>query len=173
MEPLQVALRGLFAYVFLLAVTRLSGKRTISQATVFQFVVALVVGDLVDDLLWAEVAAAEFSVAAGTIAALGVLNGEACRRWPRVARVLGDAPVLLVRNGRLVHPGARRERLREEKVAMLMRQAGVPRERWKDVAEGWIDGGGKPAAVLRRDAQEADYATLRELRRPIRTRTRS
>jgi len=45
----------LFAYVFLLAILRASGKRTIAQGTTLDFVVALVLGDLIDDALWAEV----------------------------------------------------------------------------------------------------------------------
>jgi uncharacterized membrane protein YcaP (DUF421 family) len=66
-DPLHVAVRAAFAYLFLLAGTRLSGKRTVAQATPAEFVLVLMIGDLVDDLLWADVSAARFATAAGTL----------------------------------------------------------------------------------------------------------
>ena len=66
-DPLRVALRAVLAYVFLLALLRVSGKRTVHESTPFDFVLALVLGDLVDDALWAEVPFAQFVVAASSI----------------------------------------------------------------------------------------------------------
>jgi uncharacterized membrane protein YcaP (DUF421 family) len=67
MDPFRIVLRTVFAYVFLLAMVRLSGKRTVGYGTAIDFVLALVFGDMVDDLLWAEVTAAEFVAGAGTL----------------------------------------------------------------------------------------------------------
>lgn len=67
MDPLRIAVRTILAYAFLLVMVRLSGKRTVGHGTTVDFVLALVFGDLVDDLVWAEVAAAQFVVAAGTL----------------------------------------------------------------------------------------------------------
>lgn len=67
MDPLRIAVRAVFAYVFLLVMVRLSGKQTIAYGATSDFVLALVFGDLVDDLVWAEVAASQFVVAAGTL----------------------------------------------------------------------------------------------------------
>lgn len=46
---------------------RLSGKRAVKQASVFDFTMALALGDLIDDVLWAEVAAAQFVTAAAVL----------------------------------------------------------------------------------------------------------
>jgi uncharacterized membrane protein YcaP (DUF421 family) len=67
MDPLRIAIRAVFAFVTLLVLIRLSGKRGVKQANVFDFTVAILLGDLVDDLLWAEVAASQFVVAAGVL----------------------------------------------------------------------------------------------------------
>lgn len=67
MDPLRIVIRVVFAYVVLLTLIRLSGKRTVKQATPFDFTVALILGDLIDDLLWAEVGASVFVIAAGTL----------------------------------------------------------------------------------------------------------
>jgi uncharacterized membrane protein YcaP (DUF421 family) len=67
MDPLRIAVRAVFAYAFLLVMVRLSGKQAVTHGTTVDFVLALVFGDLVDDLVWAEVAATQFVAAAGTL----------------------------------------------------------------------------------------------------------
>ena len=63
----QTVLRVAFAYAFLLVILRVSGKRCVSHGSLFDFVLALVLGDLVDDLVWAEVGIAQFVVATSTL----------------------------------------------------------------------------------------------------------
>jgi uncharacterized membrane protein YcaP (DUF421 family) len=70
MDPLRIAVRCVLAYVFLLVVLRLAGKQTVRHATTFDFVLALVLGDLIDDALWAEVPVAQFVVATTTLVLL-------------------------------------------------------------------------------------------------------
>jgi uncharacterized membrane protein YcaP (DUF421 family) len=70
MDPLRIAVRVLFAYVVLLVLVRQSGKRAVKHGSPFDFAVSLVLGDMVDDVLWAEVAASEFVVAAGALFAI-------------------------------------------------------------------------------------------------------
>jgi uncharacterized membrane protein YcaP (DUF421 family) len=67
MDPLRLAVRTVLVYLFLLALLRLSGTRSVRQVTPFDFVLVLILGDLVDDALWAEVPLAQFVVAAGTL----------------------------------------------------------------------------------------------------------
>jgi uncharacterized membrane protein YcaP (DUF421 family) len=68
MELWRIVVRALFAYVFALAIMRIAGKRTVCHADVSSFVVVIVIGDMFDDLLWAEVAAAQFVVGVGALA---------------------------------------------------------------------------------------------------------
>ena len=67
MDPLRIAARAVFAYVILLVLMRLSGKRTIKHGSTCDFTIALMVGDLVDDMIWAEVAVGQFVVAASVL----------------------------------------------------------------------------------------------------------
>lgn len=67
MDPLRIAVRAAFAYVILAAFVRLSGKRTVKHASPFDFTVALIIGDMVDDVLWAEVNASSFVVATAVL----------------------------------------------------------------------------------------------------------
>ena len=67
MDPLSIAIRALATFGFLLILVRLSGKRTVREGTSFDFVLALVLGDLVDDAVWSEVPMAQFVAAAGAL----------------------------------------------------------------------------------------------------------
>jgi uncharacterized membrane protein YcaP (DUF421 family) len=67
MDPLRIIVRCLVAYLFLLFMLRIAGKRTLHEGTAFEFVLALVVGDLVDDVIWSEVPVAQFAVATATL----------------------------------------------------------------------------------------------------------
>jgi uncharacterized membrane protein YcaP (DUF421 family) len=67
MDLLRIAVRCLITYIFLLVVMRLAGKRVVRHAESFDFVLALILGDLVDDALWSEVPVAQFVIATATL----------------------------------------------------------------------------------------------------------
>lgn len=67
MDPLRLIVRIAFAYIVLLVFMRLGGKRLVTQASPFDFTLALIVGDLIDDLIWAEVNASAFVIASGVL----------------------------------------------------------------------------------------------------------
>ena len=69
MDLTAIATRAIVAYVVLLVLVRINGKRSIRHGTTFQFVVALVIGDMVDNAIWAEVSQLQFLVAVGTLSA--------------------------------------------------------------------------------------------------------
>ena len=73
MDPLRIAVRAVFAFLVLLVLVRLSGKRTAMQASPFDFTVSIVLGDIFDDAVWAEVAMSQFVVAAGMLLSAHVL----------------------------------------------------------------------------------------------------
>jgi uncharacterized membrane protein YcaP (DUF421 family) len=75
MDPLRLVLRAAFVYFYLLILVRLSGKRTVSQGTTVEFVLALVFADLVDDAVWAEVPLPQFVVASATLFGMRFLLG--------------------------------------------------------------------------------------------------
>jgi uncharacterized membrane protein YcaP (DUF421 family) len=74
-DPVRILVRAVFAYVLLLVLVRLSGKRSVKHGSLFDFTVALILGDLVDDLLWAEITAATFIVATGVLTTVHMAAG--------------------------------------------------------------------------------------------------
>jgi uncharacterized membrane protein YcaP (DUF421 family) len=73
MDPLRIAVRAAFAFLVLLLLVRVSGKRTVKQGSPFDFTVALILGDMFDDAVWAEVAMSQFVVACGVLVSVHVL----------------------------------------------------------------------------------------------------
>ena len=67
MDPLRILVRVLFSYVLLLILVRAGGKRLVRHASPLDFALSVIMGDLVDDLLWAEVDASVFVVSVGVL----------------------------------------------------------------------------------------------------------
>ena len=126
----RILVRAVFAYVFVHILLRLSGKRAVSQSTPFDFVLALIIGDLFDDLFWAEVPASQFVVATGTLVLLEVAVSVGNHLSPAFGRLVDGGHSPFLRDGALVRRGMRRERLGEKAVEGLLRRgAGLERER--------------------------------------------
>jgi uncharacterized membrane protein YcaP (DUF421 family) len=165
MEIGKILVRVVFTYVVMLILLRLSGKRVISESTSFDFVLAIIIGDLFDDLFWAEVPASQFLVAAGTLMLLELsvtLGAYANRRF---ARLVNFSPEEVVRDGEPVRRGLRRERLNERDVkAMLRQQAGLERERWDEVALAIVEPGGELAVKRHEWARETQKKDVERLK---------
>jgi len=148
MSALGIALRAVVAYLFLLALLRVSGKRLLSEATGIQFVLAIMIGDLVDDAMLATVPFAQLIVAAGTlailhlgIAILGMLN---LRAWKFIE---GEPPVVL-QNGIPRRDVMRGQRMNRKEVASLLRLAGISAARWAEIKRARIEEEGILAVVF-------------------------
>lgn len=90
MDPLRIVVRVVLAYVLVIVFTRISGNRTVRQSDVPSFVIALVIGDLFDDVFWSEVPVSQFAVAVATLFLLhlrvtGQIFHSGHRNWGRIA----------------------------------------------------------------------------------------
>jgi uncharacterized membrane protein YcaP (DUF421 family) len=160
-----VAVRALTGYLFLLVLLRATGKRSISQSSPFDFVMALILGDLIDDCLWAEAGFAQFAVAAGTLVVVQTAVATAQARSRALhAWITGEPPVVL-RDGRPVRDALRRARVREDELAAHLRLHGVERERWDDLRLARLEAGGVVSIEKTGPAREVERHDLAERRR--------
>lgn len=164
MDLFRIAIRALFAFVVLHALLRASGKRTLAQGTAFDFVLALVLGDMVDDLLWAEVPAARFTVAVGTLALAHVLVSAAALRSEAVLRWINGEPVRLLERGEPRPAALRAERVNTKELAELLRLHGLTRERWPEVEIGRLEPSGHLSLTRPRWARPASKEDRPSLR---------
>lgn len=72
MELMRIALKAAFTFLVLHVLVRASGKRTVRSGGPFDFVLSLVIGDLVDNVIWSEVPPAQFVAAVLSLVALHV-----------------------------------------------------------------------------------------------------
>ncbi len=161
MEPGAILARVVFGYGFLLVLTRVAGKRSVRQVTPVDLAAALILGDLVDDLLWAEVPAAQFVVAAGAVTFLGVLVTALSRVSPRFRAAINGSPSVLVRDGALEAGSLAAARMPAPDVMALLREQRVTDLR--EVRSGTLETSGQLGLSRRpwaREAQRADAAAV-------------
>jgi uncharacterized membrane protein YcaP (DUF421 family) len=155
MSVLQIAIRAVVTYVFLLALLRISGKRVIAEATGMQFVLAILIGDLTDDAMLGAAPFAQFVVAAGVLvlAQMGVALGATYNL--RVWRLVEGEPPLVIANGVPRRPAMRKERLNPKELASLLRLRGISAARWAEIKRARVEQGGMLGIVPHEWAQPA------------------
>lgn len=153
MSLLAIVLRVLFGYVVLLTLTRLSGKRTLRQTTPLDLTASVIASDLIDDLLWGEVPAAQFVVAIGTLVTLAVAVSAGSARHRLVERCVLGAPVEVIRSGEILARGCARERLSRSELMMMLREQNIDDVR--EVERAALETDGRLGICRREWAQEA------------------
>jgi uncharacterized membrane protein YcaP (DUF421 family) len=123
-DLLGVALRISVMYVFALALLRLSGKRTIDHLSPMDFVVTMAIGDMFDDVIWAEVPLAHGLVGfTAFVLCHFLVNLGAWASQPFHRLVSGQARCLL-QAGQLDRQALAAERMHPESFAQELRQLG-------------------------------------------------
>jgi uncharacterized membrane protein YcaP (DUF421 family) len=117
---------GALAYAALVAILRLSGKRTLSKLNAFDLVVTVALGSTLATILLAEdVALVEGVVALALLVGLQFAITWSSVRWPVVGRLVKAEPALLAYRGRLLPDTLRRERVTNDEVRAAVRAEGV------------------------------------------------
>ena len=107
---MESVLRAAAVYVFVLVVFRVSGKRSMSQITTFDFILLLIIGEATQQaLLGNDFSIANASVTIATLMTLELGFSKAEGRWPSFGRVVGSLPVILVEDGKLIESAAKQE----------------------------------------------------------------
>ena len=157
-----VALRASIMYVYALALLRLTGKRSIGHLSAPDAVVAFIVGDMFDDIFWAEVALAKGIVGLSSVVLLHMLVAYGEYRSRALEHVADGQPVRVALNGRLVGRGLRQERMRPEGLQSLLHMQRI--ERLDEVAEAYVEPSGKLGVLRREERRPADRRDLPALR---------
>jgi uncharacterized membrane protein YcaP (DUF421 family) len=107
-----IVIRAAVIFVFLWIVLRALGKRELSQLTAFDFVVLVVMGDLIQQGVTLEdMSLTGAMLAMTTMVLLTAALAVIAVRWPRAGEVLEGVPVVVVQRGVVVPEALRNERL--------------------------------------------------------------
>ncbi|MEJ5946065.1 YetF domain-containing protein [Pseudokineococcus basanitobsidens] len=124
-DLVRVALVGTAAYAALVAVLRLSGKRTLAKLNAFDLVVTVALGStLATILLSADVAWTEGVLALVLLVALQLVVAQATTRVPALRRLVTAAPTLLLHEGRVLEDVLRRQRVSTDELRQAVRASG-------------------------------------------------
>lgn len=120
---MDAVLRAVAIWFVLMLLFRVTGKRTLSQATTFDFVLLLIVGEATQQALLGE----DFSItmSAIVIATLFAVDRVADflgYKFPKLDRVMESVPVILVDDGKLLHDRMKRAHVGEEEILQSARE---------------------------------------------------
>ena len=123
---MDIVIRATAMFWGLYLVVRLLGKRELAQLTPFELVVLVVLGDLIQQ----GVTHNDFSLSGATMAVVTFAFWASILAWvtflsPRAEALLDGQPQVIVRDGELIHPNLRRNRLTISEVESEMRLAGI------------------------------------------------
>jgi uncharacterized membrane protein YcaP (DUF421 family) len=136
----MTAARGVLVYVLMLVVIRILGKRTVGNFTAFDLLVALMLGEVVDEIIYGDV-----TIAQGVVAILVVAAAKYVTAWLTywkhgLNKLLEGTPTEVVKNGELVREGMRKEMINEQEVMASLRLQGVSDMREVKLALMEVDG---------------------------------
>lgn len=121
----MTAARGVLVYIVMLIVIRVLGKRTIGNFTAFDLLVALMLGEVVDEIIYGDVSIAQGLTAIGVIALCKYATAWLASWNHSLNRILEGTPTEVVRHGDLVREGLRAAMMNELEVLAALRLNGV------------------------------------------------
>jgi uncharacterized membrane protein YcaP (DUF421 family) len=114
---MDLAIRSVVLYVFVIVLTRVVGRRELSSLQPFDLILLIVLGDSIQQgLTQDDYSVVGALIVVGTIATLQVLTSYASFRLPVLRPVLDGGPIVIVEDGKPIQKNLRRERLTIEDV---------------------------------------------------------
>ncbi len=120
---MDVVVRAVVVYLFLVFILGVAGKRTLHDVTTFDIVLLLVISEATQQALLGE----DFSVTAAvlviaTLVALEVIMSFAGNRWRIVDHVLDSRPEVIVEEGQVLKDRLKRHRMEEADILEAARE---------------------------------------------------
>jgi uncharacterized membrane protein YcaP (DUF421 family) len=168
-ELLLTAARAFAVYVLMLVVIRALGKRTVGNFSAFDLLVALMLGEVVDEIIYGDVRFLQGTVAIVAISAVAYADSWLVFSSRRMEKLIEGQPTVVVRDGEFDHRGMRAERMNVSDVLGHLRAQGIQDMREVHLAVVEHDGS---VSVLKQSwaepAQRADVLKDEERQRALR-----
>jgi uncharacterized membrane protein YcaP (DUF421 family) len=124
---MDIALRAIALYVFVVFVMRMIGRRELSTLTPFDLVLLIVLGDAIQQgLTQDDYSVTGAVIAVSTLAVMQLITSYVSFRVRPLRRVLKGEPIVLIEDGKLLSQNLRRERMTADDVAEQMRTQQIP-----------------------------------------------
>jgi uncharacterized membrane protein YcaP (DUF421 family) len=131
---MDIVIRASIAFLFILLLTRIVGRRELGSLEPFDLILLVVLGDLIQQgVTQSDYSLTGAMLVGGTFAALTVAVSYLGFRVRPLRRVLEGEPIVLVENGKPLEQNLHRERLTLEELAAearLQQIAAIDDIRW-------------------------------------------
>jgi len=159
-ELLFTAARAIAVYVLMLVVVRALGKRTVGNFAAFDLLVALMLGEVVDEIIYGDV-----SFMQGTVAIVVIAGAQASNAWLTwwdhgLDRIFEGTPTMVIREGTLQEDGMLAERMNRKDVIAHLRGQGI--RDLREVAVAFVEDDGTISVLKRPWAEPATKADVDE-----------
>jgi uncharacterized membrane protein YcaP (DUF421 family) len=165
-ELLFTALRASFVYFFLLLVVRVLGKREVGNTSAFDLIVALILGEVVDEIIYGDVTILQGVIAIVVVAIWHLVNSWASFQSEIIDKITGAPPTVMVKNGQIQRKNLAKERLNEEELFSELRLMGV--EDIKEVKQATLEPNGRISVIQEewaKPVQRQDLSALKPARK--------
>lgn len=162
MDPhdlLLTALRATLIYFFLLLVVRVLGKRSVGAISAFDLVVALMLGEVVDEAIFGDVTLVKGLLAIAVIAVWHFANEWVSARFPAIERITAGEPAVVVEKGQFKADVLARERLNVKEVLSQMRLQGI--DKLEEVERATVETSGHISVIQTDDAKPLQKGDLK------------
>jgi uncharacterized membrane protein YcaP (DUF421 family) len=120
---MESVLRGLAIYFFLLIIFRLSGKRTLSQATSFDLILLLIISETTQQaMVGNDPSITNAFLLIITLVGTSILLAALKQFFPKLELILDGQPVIVVENGKMLHHVMNKSRVDQEDILSAARE---------------------------------------------------
>lgn len=157
-DLMLTAARAAATYVLMLIVIRALGKRTVGNFSAFDLLVALMLGEVVDEIIYGDVRFIQGAVAVVAIGALAYADAWLAYFDHGMEAVLEGKPSIVIRDGEFDRTGMRAERMNEKDVLSHLRAEGI--HDMREVHLAVVEHDGSMSVLKHRWAEPAQKADV-------------
>jgi uncharacterized membrane protein YcaP (DUF421 family) len=139
---MDIVLRAIFAYVLIVFVLRVMGRRELTSLSASDLVLLVVLGDLVQNgVTQSDMSMTGVTIAITTFAVLSIVFSYLVFKSRRVRKIVQGEPLIIVQDGQPIQSNMRTERLTLDDVMEAARASEI--ESLDQIKWGVLEAGGK------------------------------
>lgn len=159
---LLTAARASAVYLFVLVVVRLLGKREIGNLGAFDLIVALMIGEVVDEVIYGDVSLLQGFVAIGVVAAWHVVNSWTSFKSKTIEKLTNAPPTVVIEHGEMKMAALARERLSKEELEAQLRLNEI--DDIKEVKKAMLESDGEISFILEEWAKPLQKGDIKQMK---------
>jgi uncharacterized membrane protein YcaP (DUF421 family) len=115
---MDIVVRAFVAFLFVMVLTRLIGRRELSSLQPFDLILLIVIGDLIQQgVTQNDMSVTGLVLAIGMFGVLTLAASYVVFRFPRTRPILEPEPLILIEDGHVIERNLKKERMTPEELA--------------------------------------------------------